>query len=219
MSKSTDIQHYDPNELLKDDEINRLAKKKKQVDLQEYQSILNKDPRETSGLYQYIKLNPYADNTPYLPIRVVEMLLDRMYFGLWKTHSLKQWRELNSICATITLEVFHPIQEIWISRSGSGAVPVQLQKDAEVHEFEKINKMALQKNVPSAKSFAMTNAARSLGRIFGRDLAAQEDEVMEFQGLISEKKAKQMKGKSLSQIIKETRNEEAQNGGSSSEDS
>jgi hypothetical protein len=83
---------------------------------------------------------------------------------------------LNSLVVVITLKVVLPNGFI-VTRPGIGCVPIELKKGSDLMTEETINKMALQKNFPSAKSFALSNAAQSLGEYFGRNLNRKEQDL------------------------------------------
>ena len=80
----------------------------------------------------------------------------------------------NSVVVSVHLKVFHPILKEWIVLAGTGAVPIELEKNAKPLEFDKINPKGPHKNIPTAKSFAVSNAAKQLGEIFGSDLNNDE---------------------------------------------
>lgn len=119
----------------------------------------------------------------HVPIEQIENTLDEVYAGQWQTSNVKVFQLLNSICCTLTLSVLHPISGIWLTREGTGAVPVQLMKDAKVITPETIQTFAIQKGAGAAKSFAIKNAAESLGEIFGRNLGRKDVATSEFYGI------------------------------------
>lgn len=126
---------------------------------------MDKDPHP-----QWVRTNRYSNNAKYIPIRLVEQLL-RTYFGTYQTEMIGQPVVIgNSVVVSVHLKVFHPILKEWLTYAGTGAVPIEVQKDAQPLEFEKINSKALHKNVPAAKSYAVSNAAKSIGKIFGSHL-------------------------------------------------
>lgn len=174
-------------------EIKELAKVDKQVQkvtevnlpaLLEFNRLLNNAPKP--GL---IKVNDKTGGKPvkYLPIRVVESLL-RSYFGAYQVEMIGNPHIIgNSVVVSVHLKVFHPVLNQWLTYAGTGAVAIELQatkKDNHGHviregarhalDFEKLNPMALHKNVPAAKSFAVSNAAKQIGKIFGSDLNNDE---------------------------------------------
>jgi len=128
-----------------------------------------------------IKLNKFADNSKYLPIGYVEEKLD-YYFNLWKTTDFQWSVVVNEIVCSIQLHVFNPIAGMWIERTGTAAVQIQLSAQYEVIDGKRVKKPVdvmdvskkiantLQKDFPHAKAEAIKNAAKSLGNIFGRNL-------------------------------------------------
>jgi hypothetical protein len=106
----------------------------------------------------------------YLPIGYIEMELDSIFSGLWSIENIRTTVMLNSIVCELDLKIYRPEIGIWITRSGVGAVPIQLQKDQKIITGESIQTFAFQKGAPAAKAFALKNAAQSLGAVFGRNI-------------------------------------------------
>jgi hypothetical protein len=137
--------------------------------LSEFKSILNTNPRK-----EWIAVNRFSDNAKYLPIRIVEELLSEM-FPFWEVHQVGEPKILgNSVVISVQLRVFNPLINQWLSYAGVGAVPIELEKGAEPTDFTKIKAKALHKNVPAALSFAVNNAAKKIGRLFGSHLNSKE---------------------------------------------
>ena len=130
--------------------------------LDKFMEKLNMDVRKAA-----IKQN---NGVNYLPIEIVEAALDSIFQGNWKIDNLHYSIEINSVVVSLDLSVLHPVSKLWITRSGIGSVPVQMNK-----QTNQINPMALQKNLPAAKAFAFKNAAQSLGRRLGRNLNRGND--------------------------------------------
>lgn len=106
----------------------------------------------------------------YIPIGQIEQLL-RTYFGAYQVEMIGQPQLMaNSVVVSVHLKVFNPIVGQWFTYAGIGAVPIQLNKDANPTDFTQIKHDALHKNAPAAKSFAISNAAKSIGRVFGSEL-------------------------------------------------
>lgn len=137
---------------------------------------------------EWIKINKYSNNARYIPIRTIENLL-RTVYGVYQTEMVHEPKIIgNSVVCSIHLKVWHPILNEWITYAGTGAVPIELEaqkvdektgqilKEGARHalDFEKINSKALHKNVPAALSFAISNAAKKIGAIFGSDLNDDE---------------------------------------------
>jgi len=145
-------------------ETNQLIKAGRQ-DLQGFQKRLNVNPKSNE-----IKENPYANKAKYLPISFVEMTLDEMFFGLWQTRNFSHSIVINEIIGTLELGVYHPVLKDWIWRTGAGSTPIQMQKGSGITEVDKKIHNTLVKDFPHLKAECLKNAARSLGKMFGRDL-------------------------------------------------
>ena len=126
--------------------------------LEEFMQKLNKKPKS-------VKQNPYAQNAKYVPIEVVEALLDSIYSGNWQWEITSAKLEGNSYIVVGVLSVLNPITKTWLKRSGIGAVPIEISKDT-----GQVSSKAMHKNVPAASAFARRNAAQTLGESFGRNL-------------------------------------------------
>lgn len=153
------------------------------VRLQKFDDALNKKP-DTA----WIKHNKFANNAAYLPIRIVENML-RSVFGVYQVEMIGHPHILgNCVVVSVHLKVLHPILNEWLVYAGTGAVPIELKatktdkKTGQVIEegarspldFERINPKALHKNIPAALSFAVSNAAKKIGKRFGSDLNNDE---------------------------------------------
>jgi hypothetical protein len=130
----------------------------------EWRSQLNTPPQADE-----IKSNPFANGAKFLPISAVEDRLDSLFNGLWKTHSYTQQVIANEVTGSIILEVMHP-SGVWLSRVGTAAVIIQQDKGAEITDLSAKIKNTLVKDIPHLKSECIKNAAKSLGKAFGRNL-------------------------------------------------
>lgn len=101
----------------------------------------------------------------YLPIGYVEDQLDRFFYGMWSFSIQEYSIELNSAVVHGRLMLVFP-GGTEVIRDGIGAVPIEGYKMTN----ESIRAMALQKALPSARSFALSNAVQSLGNVFGRSM-------------------------------------------------
>ncbi len=154
---------------------------RKYEDIQSFNMLVMSEPRES-----WIKTNPYSGNAKYLPIRIVEELLN----GIFPFHQIEQVGEPkilgNSVVISVNLKVYNPLIGQWLSYAGVGAVPIELEKpklDKSGNQisgarnnidFEYINSKAMHKNVPAALSFAISNAAKKIGKLFGSHLNSTE---------------------------------------------
>lgn len=101
-------------------------------------------------------LESVGDNAQTVVISHVEMTLDKMYLGLWSTEHFKWERIMGEMCGSLELVVTHPVTKQQLRRTGAAAI-----------RYDDSNfTMAL----PLLKAECTKNAAKSLGKVFGRDL-------------------------------------------------
>lgn len=136
-----------------------------------FNNVLDKHPKK-----EWIKDNR---GVFYIPIRIVEQTL-RSFFGVYQVEMIGQPNILgNSVVCSVHLKVFHPVMQEWLTYAGTGAVPIQLDKGAGAMDIDKMKRDALHKNTPAALSFAVSNAAKKIGKIFGSHLNGIDD-IMQF---------------------------------------
>lgn len=141
----------------------------KYTSISEFKALVSTSPRP-----QWVKVNKYSQNAKYLPIRIVEELLSEV-FPFWQVEQLGEAKILgNSVVVSVTLKVYNPLIGQWLSYSGIGAVPIEVKSGAHPTDFTQINPKALHKNVPAALSFAVSNAAKKIGKLFGSSLNSTE---------------------------------------------
>lgn len=122
----------------------------------------------------WVDVNPYSGNAKFLPIRITETLL-RSIFGVFQVEPAGEAKLIgNSVTVRVILKVYHPIMKQWLSYSGIGATPVQVEKGSSPVDFSKINAQGLHKTIPAAEGFAFQNAAKKIGKIFGSDLNSKD---------------------------------------------
>jgi len=141
--------------------------------IEKFQMMLNQHPGKAE-----VKVNKMANNSEYVPIDVIEGLLDGLYNGLWQTENFRTTNIANEIVGSIDLKVFHPVAQTWLTRTGAASVMVQIAKDMPLALENKI-KNTLTKDYPHLKAECIKNAAKSLGVRFGRNLnRGQENDFM-----------------------------------------
>ena len=141
----------------------------KYTTLSEMNQLINSEPRK-----DWVRTNKFSQNAKYLPIRIVEELL-REIFPFHEIHQVGEPKIIgNSVVISVNLRVFNPLINSWLSYPGVGAVPIEVEKGAHPTDFTKINSKALHKNVPAALSFAINNAAKKIGKLFGSHLNSSE---------------------------------------------
>lgn len=126
--------------------------------------------------------------TEYIPIDKIEFLLDRI-FQEWKIEVLSTSVMFQSIAVTIRLHYKSPVTGEWSFHDGVGAKSVQTNQGASAADLSAIKDAAVQMALPSAKSYAIKDAAEHLGALFGRDLN-RRDTIM-FAGAYNPEEPKQ----------------------------
>lgn len=133
--------------------------------IDKFTARLNVNPPESE-----VEINKQAGGKKYLPISFVQMKLDETFLGMWSWKVRSFQVVANEILVQGDLEVFHPIAKQWITRSGTGAAMIQQTQGAEITDISKKIKNTLVKDFPHAEVEALKNAAKKLGKVFGRDL-------------------------------------------------
>lgn len=150
-------------------QVRESIKQDQYTELLRFNELLSTTPKA-----EWIKVNKHSNNARYLPIRKVEDLL-RSFFGAYQVEMIGQPHILgNSVVISVHLKVYHPIIKEWLVYAGTGAVPIELEQGAKPLQFELIKAKGLHKNIPAAKAFAVSNAAKLIGRVFGSDLNNDE---------------------------------------------
>jgi len=141
-----------------------------------FQNYLNRDPNK-----EWITLNKEVKRATgkdvfYIPIEVCQMLLDKLFAGIYRIQNFK-WSQIgNELAGTVEIEYLHPVTNIWLKREGSAVVPVQFKskekRNDQIPIFDLENKVhnAIQKNIGTLHSECIKNGCHKIGRIFGRDL-------------------------------------------------
>lgn len=155
--------------------------------LQAFAKLQNKEPEK-----EKLQEHPVAKGAFYLPISYIEMTLDELYFGLWKTENFRTQVIANELTGIIELSVFHPVIKQWITRTGTGATQIMVDKFPEEYPQQatkeqkeaynlRRNQWALNLDnkkpaalemggITALKADCVKNAALSLGKYFGRDV-------------------------------------------------
>lgn len=128
--------------------------------------LLNSDPNP-----KWVKTQ---DGIPYLPIDRIKWLLSRIFVE-WQIEVKDSKQLWNGVGVTVRIHYRHPSGE-WRFTDGVGAAPIQFKKDM-LPIAENLNQKSIQKAFPSAESFAVKNAAKKLGRLFGARLSKQDEEM------------------------------------------
>jgi hypothetical protein len=139
--------------------------------LEGFNRLLNEQPDEKE-----IKTNKFAGNSKYLPISFVQMKLDELFVGLWKTKDFSFEVVANELIGRVTLEYFHPFAKMWITREGAAAVMIQQSAGADLTDISAKIKNTLGKDHPHLLASCTCSAARTIGKVFGRDINRKEED-------------------------------------------
>jgi hypothetical protein len=159
------------------------------IKLEGFQKLLNQSPPAEAIKKRY-------DGVKYLPISYYEAELDKLFFGLWSTHIVEAKQVLNEIVCTVQLTYTHPITGEKYSKCGVGSVQIQQKSKTKITELP-IYKIpnALETCLPKAKTEAIKNAAKQLGKRFGRDLSRKDDQISQYTPLLGSQVTLERKGK------------------------
>lgn len=136
----------------------------------QFQEILDRQPEA-----KYVIPHKILKGVKTLKIGYVEALLDTFFPG-WSFKPVARGQVANSVYYEGLLVVTSPVTGRKIKRSGIGAVPIEVSSRGKSPiDWENINAMAIAKNFPASRSFALKSAAKSLGKLFGRDLNRNGD--------------------------------------------
>lgn len=130
-------------------------------------SLLNCPPNMA-----WVKKHPFTA-VAYLPIDKVEYMLDKI-FGRWRREIKSIMQIEQSVVAIVRLHYWNPIINEWDYHDGTGAMPIQVDKDCKASDMVSIKAAAIQMAAPAAASYALKDAADNLGKLFGRDITRKD---------------------------------------------
>jgi len=149
--------------------------------LQKFQQMLNAEPDELG-----IESTP-DKKARTLVVSHVEMTLDELFFGQWKTENFKWAVIANEVQASMELVVIHPISGYELRRTGAASVIIMVDKVPDTVTGSDRNRWALNPDnkksnaldlaFPKLKAECLKNAALSFGKVFGRDLNRRNKDI------------------------------------------
>lgn len=116
----------------------------------------------------WLKKHKIIANYFYLPIDKVELLLDTMTLN-WECEIISYNLIANSLCVHCRLKVTHLDGSVRVM-DGIGAAPIQVNAGASPIDQREMKSNAIMIALPAAYGYALKNAAKRLGKIFGRDV-------------------------------------------------
>lgn len=143
-------------------------------------TLVNQPPHQS-----WIKKHPITKGE-YIPIDKIEFMLTRI-FQQWRCEVLTVQSLFQSIQVTVRLHYRVPTTGEWTYQDGVGAAPIQTDAGQSASNLAAIKANAVQIATPSAKSYALKDAAEHIGKLFGRDLNRKD--TLEFAGAYSQQPA------------------------------
>lgn len=130
----------------------------------QFNLLMNQDPKP-----EWIKKNPYAGNSNYIAIGVIETLLQRI-FKEFRIEILREGTMFNSVYSVVRVHFTHPVTGEWTYHDGAAACQVQTKTGSSPANLGDINNNAVMMALPMSVSYAIKDACEHLGRLFGRDI-------------------------------------------------
>lgn len=127
------------------------------------------------------------DGVWHLPVDKVRYLLTKIFIE-WRVEIKQVQVVANSVVVVITLHYLNPITGVYMQMDGIGAAPINTKKGAGAMAWDEIVHDSVHKCAGAADAFALKNAAKKLGRIFGSDL--MKEDTIDYGGLIDPEKFK-----------------------------
>jgi hypothetical protein len=154
------------------------------------------DREQSNALHVLLNQPPPAnwikvqDGVKHLPVDKVKFLLTKIFIDWYEEIQCVQ-TVANSVVVVVTLHFRNPITGRWSKMDGIGAAPINTKKGAGSMDWNQIVHDSVHKCAGAADSFALKNAAKKLGRIFGSELTV--DDKISYDGLIDPEKFKDAK--------------------------
>ena len=164
--------------------------------LAEIQSIELSDREKQNALNVLLNQAPpedwlkKQDGVIHLPVDKVRLLLTKIFVE-WYSEIKSVQTIANSVVVTSTLHYKNPITEAWAKMDGIGAAPINTKKGSKAMAWDDVVHDSVHKCAAAAAAFALKNAAKNLGRIFGADL--MKDDVISYDSLIDPERFKDAK--------------------------
>lgn len=130
----------------------------------QFNLLMNQEPKK-----EWILENKFAGNSKYIPIGIIETLLQRV-FKEFRVEILREGQLFNAVYVTIRLHYLHPVTGEWGYFDGIGSCQIQTKSGASPADLQSINNNAVMMALPMAKSYAIKDATDHFGKLWGRDL-------------------------------------------------
>ena len=130
----------------------------------QFNLLMNQQPEP-----KWILENKFAGNSKYIPIGIIETLLQRI-FKEFRVEVLREGQMFNAVYVAVRLHYLHPITAEWSYHDGLGSCQIQTKAGASPADLASINNNAVMMALPMAKSYAIKDCTDHFGKLFGRDL-------------------------------------------------
>ena len=134
------------------------------IKMDEFTEFINQAPPKA-----FVKDHPFAKNVKYIPIDKIELMLDKI-FQQWYVEILESGQLLNAVKVVVRLHYRHPISKDWLHQDGIGATAIQVDAGKNASDLGAVKSNAIMLGLPSAKSYAIKDAAEHIGEVFGRNI-------------------------------------------------
>lgn len=120
---------------------------------------------------KWLKKHPIIPNYRYLPVDKVEFSLHRIFGAMgWRAEILSAGSMFNSSYCIVRLHYKIPNTNVWMSHDGVGAAPCHTKGGEAAANLSAIKSDAVTKSLPTSASYALKNAARKIGELFGANV-------------------------------------------------
>lgn len=128
-------------------------------------SLLNEEPPS-----EWVKKNPYANDSLYLPIDKIEYLLNSIFPCKHYIEITDKGVAFNAVFVTVRVHFIDLVSNEWRFHDGIGAKEIQVKSGSSPADLQNINKSAVAMAFPIAETEAIKDACHKFGRLFGSDL-------------------------------------------------
>lgn len=133
-----------------------------------FKEIVNTEPP-----YIWVRTNKFANNSKYLPIDKIELMLDTVFTD-WQIEIKSVTQLAQSICAIVRVHYKDPVSQEWRYHDGVGGQELKTDKGFSAASLDHIKTDAVRAGAPAAVSRAIRDACEHIGKLFGRDLNRQD---------------------------------------------
>lgn len=143
-------------------------------DVADFQKKLNSDPDKEDVEVNEL-LSRETKTIKFVPVGSIERMLDELFSGLYNIEIREVKIVANEIVIHARIQYYHPVAGVWLHRDGIGAVQIRWTRGIDITDMNGKLKNALVADAPHAYAEAIKNAAKKIGKMFGRSLNRDDD--------------------------------------------